>query len=181
VNQFVASEMVWKANDLHLVQRTHFPHEQKTLLTIHRCANSRFIMKIRRPIWATGAQCHLNNAELVTAAGPDGYWTIQRDWRAGDQIEIVLPMTLRIEPMPDDDLTFAFLYGPTVLAAETNEPLELAEADPREMVRIVDVDRLVFEVRLKNGAHVPLVPLKEIAEQPFGVYFRLGFAESRIA
>lgn len=44
--------------------------------------------------------------------------SIQRTWKTGDQIEMALPMALRIEAMPDDPQLQAILYGPLVLAGD---------------------------------------------------------------
>src|SRR5205807_7566283 len=41
-----------------------------------------------------------------------------REWKAGDKIEMALPMHLHVQAMPDDSRIQAFLYGPLVLAGD---------------------------------------------------------------
>ncbi|MEI9974736.1 MAG: hypothetical protein WDO73_23410 [Ignavibacteriota bacterium] len=41
-----------------------------------------------------------------------------RPWKAGDKVELTVPMSLTVEAMPDDPKTQAFLYGPIVLAGD---------------------------------------------------------------
>ena len=41
---------------------------------------------------------------------------IDREWRTGDRVEVTLPMTLRVEPLPGATDVVAFVYGPIVLA-----------------------------------------------------------------
>ena len=78
--------------------------------------------------------------------------------------------------MPDDPDMIAFLCGPLVLAAKTDEDLELAASDQASAVSLVrrsSDEALNFSVRLVGGAEVALVPLNEIVDETFGVYFRL--------
>jgi hypothetical protein len=51
-------------------------------------------------------------------AEPGSYLTLNRLWKAGDKIEVALPMHLHAEALPDEPLTQAFLYGPMVLAGD---------------------------------------------------------------
>jgi DUF1680 family protein len=49
---------------------------------------------------------------------PGSYLILDRAWKAGDRVEMTLPMHLSVETMPDDPKTQAFLYGPLVLAGD---------------------------------------------------------------
>ena len=123
---------------------------------------------------AAGAKCVLNGREFVGGDGSGAYITISRIWRDGDTIELTLLMTLRTETMPDDPSIIAFLFGPTVLAAQTAHGLELSSSatDAGRLVRTVDFVSCGLHVRLGCGADVPLVPLSDITDQAFGVYFK---------
>src|SRR3546814_4198677 len=57
----------------------------------------------------------------------DGYALLRRRWRAGDRITLTLPMTLAVEPTPDDPNVVAYTHGPVVLAADlgpANQPFD---------------------------------------------------------
>jgi hypothetical protein len=84
-------------------------------------------------------------------------------------------MSLRVETLPDDPGTFAYLYGPTVLAARTpHPPVISAMADEAiQSVRAIDTSRLIFSMKMIFGMEVPLVPLHEIVDEPFGVYVKV--------
>ena len=60
----------------------------------------------------------VNGKVLDASAAPGSYLTLNRSWKAGDRIEMELPMHLRVEAMPDDPAMQAFLYGPLVLAGD---------------------------------------------------------------
>jgi hypothetical protein len=60
----------------------------------------------------------LNGKQLDASAEPGSYLTLTRTWKAGDRVEMNLPMHLHVEAMPDEPGTQAFLYGPLVLAGD---------------------------------------------------------------
>ncbi|MCJ7841133.1 glycoside hydrolase family 127 protein [Lederbergia sp. NSJ-179] len=43
---------------------------------------------------------------------------MERVWNNNDRVEIKIPMTLRLERMPDNPKRVAIMYGPLVLAGE---------------------------------------------------------------
>jgi DUF1680 family protein len=46
---------------------------------------------------------------------------LNRAWKAGNKIEIRLPMELHIDSMPNDETIQAAIYGPLVLARRSKE------------------------------------------------------------
>ena len=60
----------------------------------------------------------INGRAIDVTPTPGSYLTLNRVWKAGDKIEMTLPMHLSVEAMPDDPKTQAFLYGPLVLAGD---------------------------------------------------------------
>jgi hypothetical protein len=79
-----------------------------------------------------------------------------------------LSMQPYTEAMPDDPRMVAFRYGPLVLAARSDADLVLSSKDIRPLDRPA-----TFAVTLADGKEVELVPLNQIVDEPFGVYFRL--------
>jgi DUF1680 family protein len=53
--------------------------------------------------------------------GYRSYLTLNRVWKAGNQIEIRLPMGLHIDSMPDDETIQSAIYAPLVLARRFKE------------------------------------------------------------
>ena len=175
VNQFVASELVWPQKLLKLIQETDFPFQPKTRLVVRSSGPVEITIKIRVPTWAVGAACRLNDQLVASPCLAGSYVTISRVWRDGDAVELTLPMELRVETLPGDASMAAFLYGPTVLAARTPHVTELSEpaSASRSLVQAVDVSRLKFQVTLASGTVAPLVPLNEVVDEAYGVYFKL--------
>ncbi|HXB73406.1 MAG TPA: beta-L-arabinofuranosidase domain-containing protein [Candidatus Acidoferrales bacterium] len=119
VNLFIASELDWPEKGFKLRQDTKFPEEANTSLTVTAARAGLLPIRLRIPAWLQSAPTvKLNGKALEASAAPGSYLTLNRTWKAGDKIEIPLPMHLRAESMPDDARMQAFLYGPLVLAGD---------------------------------------------------------------
>jgi hypothetical protein len=119
VNLFIASELEWPEESFTLRQETRYPDAEQTALTIVKSGPRPLTIRLRIPGWLQSAPgVTLNGKKLDASATPGSYLTITRAWKAGDRIEMDLPMHLHVEAMPDEPGTQAFLYGPLVLAGD---------------------------------------------------------------
>lgn len=125
VNLFIASALDWRERGIHVTQATRFPDEPRTRITVEGAGE--FALKIRYPGWvAPGAlMLRLNGRPVVAKARPGGYVELRRSWRAGDRVDVELPMRTTLEPMPGLKNYVAVLHGPIVLAAKTPQPGEM--------------------------------------------------------
>ncbi|HEX8954658.1 MAG TPA: glycoside hydrolase family 127 protein [Burkholderiaceae bacterium] len=151
VNLFIASTLDWRDRNIRLVQSTRFPDSETTRLTVH--GQGHFGLHVRYPSWvAPGAlQARINGKPLAIAADRDGYFSVTRDWREGDHLDLRLPMATHTEAMPGMDNFLAILHGPIVLAART---------------RPVDGETLRTKADDSRMGHIPqgaLVPLEDSA------------------
>ncbi|CAH0280618.1 Non-reducing end beta-L-arabinofuranosidase [Massilia sp. Bi118] len=120
VNLFIPSTLRWREKGVQIVQANRFPDQAGTRIRVE--GDARFTMKIRYPAWvAPGKLAVRVNGRLVKVTGKPGeYVSIDRAWRTGDRIDVSLPMTTRLEQMPDKSNYYAVMHGPIVLAAKTN-------------------------------------------------------------
>ena len=119
VNLFVPSEVDWAEQGFKLRQETGYPQSQHTTLTIVAARTEPLAMRLRIPGWLRSAPTvTINGKTLDASAAPGSYLTLTRAWKAGDRVELDLPMHLHVEAMPDDSRLQAFLYGPLVLAGD---------------------------------------------------------------
>lgn len=119
INLFTPSRLT--AADYALTQTTRFPYEEKSTLTINKAGT--YTIAIRHPFWAATGYAIKVNGETQTITVREGtasYVKLQRTWKAGDKVEIDLPMKLRIEECPGMSDYVAFKYGPILLAAKTS-------------------------------------------------------------
>jgi hypothetical protein len=111
----------------------------------------------------------------------DGYIRIRRPWRAGDIVELNLPLRPRLEPTPDDPSTLAILHGPLVLAADlgpANEPYAgvapaLVGASVLEGLAPIDGQPGAYRTQgLARPADLTLSPFAALHERRTAVYFK---------
>jgi len=118
-NLYIASEARWAARGATLRIDTDYPFDGKVALSLPVLQKpGRFTLALRIPGWSEGATLAVNGTPLPQPRRQGGYALIERDWRAGDTVTLALPMSLRVEPTPDDEQTIALLHGPLVLAAD---------------------------------------------------------------
>lgn len=120
VNLFIPSRLDWREKNIQISQNNIFPDEEKTQITIN--SNKKFTLKIRYPQWVGVGelQVRINKKLIKIAAQPGDYISLDRRWRKGDKVEVLLPMKTQLEQMPDQSNYYALLHGPIVLTAKTN-------------------------------------------------------------
>jgi len=117
VNLFIPSTLDWAERRLKLDLDTQFPFDQAVALTVRKAPQTSLPIALRLPGWAENPSVRLNG-EPTAFQKRNGYAVISRRWRAGDKVELTLPMALKVEPTPDDPRMVAFTHGPVVLAAD---------------------------------------------------------------
>lgn len=144
LNLFVASELNWREKGISLKQETNFPGEEETTLKITNGA-AKFALMIRYPSWVKeGALKILVNGKPVEIdAKPSSYAAVERNWKKGDEVQILLPMHNAIEKMPNVPNYIAIMHGPILLGAKTGtEDLKGLIADDGRWAHIAGGERL---------------------------------------
>ena len=202
VNQFIASEVDWKAKSVKVRQETAFPERENTKLIVKTRAPVDFSMRIRVPYWRTkGFAVRLNGELREGPAQPCSYFDISRTWQDGDQVEVALPMALHTHPMPDDKTLAALMYGPFVLAGKLGGPVLAKEDthtsqnwykfdtpqtmpillgdinDPAAWIGPVADQPLTFETT-EQESDFTLVPYHRLFGEPYAVYWRVYARDS---
>lgn len=119
INLFIASRLTDPVYAL--TQTTKFPYEQKTTLKVDKAGI--YTMAIRHPFWVgTGFAIRINGKaqSISVVKGTADYIKLKRAWKAGDVVEVDLPMELRMEECPNLSEYISLKYGPILLAAKTS-------------------------------------------------------------
>ena len=147
LNLFVASELHWREKGITIRQETAFPYEEQTKLRVTG-GSSHFCLMLRYPSWvADGAfRVAVNGKSVVCHTHPSSYVAIDRQWAAGDTVEVLLPMHHSIEYLPHVPRYIAFMHGPILLAAKTGtEDLAGLVADDSRWGHIASGKRLPLD------------------------------------
>ena len=117
VNLYIPSMLEWREKGFTLEQRTRYPFEGASTLTV--TGNGRLAFMLRVPSWVRrGYTVSVNGAPQRITATPGEYVRLDRQWRSGDRIEIAMPLSFRAERTIDDPSVQSIFYGPTLLAAQ---------------------------------------------------------------
>jgi DUF1680 family protein len=119
VSLYVPTRANWEAEGVQVEMSTDFPMGETASLKITPKSAKKFTLALRRPYWAgVGFSVSVNGHTLKDLPKADSYVEITRTWKKGDTVELVLPKTLRKEPLPDNPERFALMWGPLVLAGD---------------------------------------------------------------
>lgn len=115
VSQFVASSLRWRDKGVTLTQKTQFPEQGSTRLSLDCAAPTSLALKIRHPFWTSGMTVAVNGTPVVAKPGIDGFVTLNRIWKTGDMVDVRLPMTPRLEALPHTPQKQAVMVGPLMM------------------------------------------------------------------
>ncbi len=156
INIYAPSTAVWDPAGVRLSMSTTFPEGDAAALTIETKRPRRFTIALRRPFWAGDGFTVKINGQAVKDPGPSGsYVRLSRKWKTGDKVELDLPKTLRLEPLPGDTGKAAIMWGPLVLAGDLG-------AVPKRQPR----DEAVATAA--TAAQWPVTPVLVTAASPVG-------------
>jgi hypothetical protein len=154
---------------------TQYPYSPTVLLTLQNSVPQTFTVNLRIPAWAQGAALSVNGKRQDNAARPGRFAAIRREWRAGDLIELELPLKKRLEGIdaqhPD---TAALIAGPLVLM----------RIEPGSSDAAISRENLLAAQRLASGAHewrvntssgpIKLKPFLDIDAETYRTYQRVS-------
>src|SRR5262252_321075 len=121
VNLFTPSTVQWSdGSSKHgLKQETKYPSDNKIEIQVSASQPKEYTIYVRIPGWvAPGPVLSVNGKRVTSPTDPGTFAAIRRTWKDGDQIQLELPMPLRLETVdanhPD---MVALVEGPLVLFA----------------------------------------------------------------
>lgn len=140
VNLYMANKgtCVVDKETVHIAQQTAYPWKGNITITIDPAADKAFTLHVRIPGWAENEVAPGKlyaytkeysvtynvkvNGKRVKESFRNGYVEIQRTWKKGDKVEVVLPMKVKEvitkKIVAENNGKVAFEYGPLVYCAE---------------------------------------------------------------
>ena len=120
LNLFIASELNWKEKGIKIRQETKFPYEEQTKLKI-TSGNTRLKLMVRYPSWVKEGALKIlvNGKPVLYKSHSSSFIAIDRLWKTGDEVNVLLPMHNSVEQLPNVPNYIAILHGPILLGAKT--------------------------------------------------------------
>jgi DUF1680 family protein len=110
---------------LKLSQQTHYPWDGRVQITIDESPTTELSLKLRIPGWADRATIQVNGSAAGAPAKPGTYAELRRVWKAGDVVELQLPMPCRLmeaNPLVEETRNqVAIKRGPIVYCLESTD------------------------------------------------------------
>ncbi len=179
VNLYQPSELRWTegAKTLGLRQTGSYLEEGRVEVRITSRDPARFAMRLRIPAWAGGEARLRVNGQAVPVVVRTGFATVERLWRAGDRVELELPMTLRLEELPSNggpsqSGTVALMVGPLVLFA-LRQPGEAGwlQMDRGALLEGVRTGPREWTVKTNAGER-RMVPFIDVGDREYSTYVK---------
>jgi DUF1680 family protein len=185
VNLYTPSTAEWKSEGVKVEVATDLPIGQTATVKVTPLAPKKFTLALRRPYWAAGGFIVRVNGKVVKTTTPaDSYVEIARTWRAGDTVDLVMPKTLRKEPLADNPNRFAVMWGPLVLAGDLGAESRTRPSAPDAPVLVAPeqpVSNWLKPVDGKPGAfrttgvglkqEIDFVPFYQLPRRKYAVYW----------
>jgi len=214
VNLYAPSTADWTSMGVKLAVETDFPEGESAKLALTLESPKDFTLALRKPWWVgEGFTVKVNGEAVPDDKGPEmpspptrnpqsaihnpqfpksgSYIDLKRTWKSGDTVELTLPKTLRLEPLPDNPRRVAILWGPLALAGDLGPEVQRrgrgARAQQPTVPVFVAADRPLAEwlkpVEGKPGEFrtdgvgrendVDFVPFYRLHRRTYGIYWDL--------
>jgi uncharacterized protein len=206
VNLFISATLDWRERGFTVMQETRFPDSATTRLTFRGGKSQRLTLMLRQPQWCPVMTVSVNGRPQAPTRTPGAYHRVERKFRSGDVIEVRMPMSLHVEPLPNAPDHAALMFGPIVLAGRLGtaglspgsqlivnerESGNMLQADvqvPRwgrpldELVTLTtrtSPDKLEFRTSgFDGGATVDLLPWCRLTHERYHLYWRRADAQA---
>ncbi|MBV8897364.1 MAG: glycoside hydrolase family 127 protein, partial [Acidobacteriaceae bacterium] len=125
INLFVGSQAstTLKQTRVTLEQRTRYPWDGAVKIDVSPEKPTAFNLMVRIPEWCRGAVLRVNGQAISDLRRVRGYACVQRMWKPGDMVELLMPMpveTVRANPLVQADAgKVALMRGPLVYCLES--------------------------------------------------------------
>lgn len=175
VNMYAPSEVTWDrpGGAVEIVQETEYPAQDSVRLTVRKPGNGRFAMKLRVPAWATGASVAVNGHRQAASAGQLA--VLNRTWKAGDTVELILPQVLRTVAIDDRNPNLAAMMRGGIMYVGLN-PWDGIErqtvALPGAVQPVPGADQ-AYRAKV-GGRDLVFVPYFTVQTERYNTYFKIA-------
>ncbi|MBC7407842.1 MAG: glycoside hydrolase family 127 protein [Arcicella sp.] len=110
-----------KNNIVTLKQSTNYPFEENIKIEVNTTKPVSFPLYLRIPNWCKTAKVRINGIIQSTTFEAGSYAKVEREWKQGDLLELVLPMELRKDVWDKNKNSVSINYGPLTFSLKIEE------------------------------------------------------------
>lgn len=181
--------------DIIVTQDTSYPWDGKVKFTVEPEMEGEFTVKFRIPGWSRNAvlpgdlyqyvskdeasnKLSLNEEEIDVVAD-NGYFTLTRTWKSGDQVELEFPMSVRkvkANPEVEEDLgKMSLEYGPIVYAVE-----EIDNESTFDNIRLTANEEFKVEMQPELLGGVKTISNEKLTAIPYYAWSNRGIGKMKV-
>jgi hypothetical protein len=102
-------------------ETTHYPFDSTVRLRMSVGRPVAFPLYLRIPGWCTSARVRVNGIAVDVRLSSDGYAKIEKLWANGDEVELDLPMQIRVQTWEENKNSVSVRYGPLSFSLKIRE------------------------------------------------------------
>ena len=110
-----------KGSVVTLKQTTHYPFDENIKIEVNAASPANFPLYLRIPNWCDDAKLTINGVVQTMGFEAGSYARIERKWKQGDVVELVLPMKLKKEDWVKNKNSVSISYGPLTFSLKIDE------------------------------------------------------------
>ncbi|WP_346427667.1 beta-L-arabinofuranosidase domain-containing protein [Gracilibacillus sp. YIM 98692] len=197
INLFISAQFKSVHPMMTITQRTDFPFENQTTITIDEVPEQPFTIYLRQPNWLKVDSELFLNGEKINYQLENGYVKLVKKWKENDQLTMSLPLSLDRYIAKDDENKQAIMYGPIVLAGALGRenfpetdilsdhlaldhyplidvPALVTDQPFENWIEIVDKQQLIFETKpigQPGNQSIKLKPFFNIHHERYTIYW----------
>ena len=117
-----------KGNLVTLNQSTHYPFDENIKIEIGTSNVVTFPLYLRIPNWCGDAKVMINGVAQAATFEAGSYARIERKWKQGDVVELVLPMKLKKQNWDKNKNSVSISYGPLTFSLKIDESYKIMDS-----------------------------------------------------
>jgi beta-galactosidase GanA len=107
--------------EVKIEESTHYPFDTMVRFRMGLDRAVAFPVYVRIPGWCSGAVMRINGKDAHILSGAGGYGKIEKVWSDGDEVELVLPMEVRVRTWEANKNSVSVSYGPLTFSLKIKE------------------------------------------------------------
>lgn len=126
-NSSQVTAKVGKGGSVTLHQTTHYPFDENIKIEVGSSGEINFPLYLRIPAWCSTAKLSINGSMQAETLEAGSYARVERKWKQGDIVELVLPMKLRKDTWEKNKNSVSINYGPLSFSLKIDETYNMMD------------------------------------------------------
>ncbi|MGN6642649.1 MAG: beta-L-arabinofuranosidase domain-containing protein, partial [Verrucomicrobiota bacterium] len=120
---------VGNGTEVTIAEATTYPFDGHISFTVKSSASAEFPFYLRIPKWCQNAALELNGKALKFASQPGAYVKVERTWKNGDHLKLMLPMAVSVRTWAANQNSISVDRGPLTFSINIRE--EYLQFEPK--------------------------------------------------